>query len=210
CMNNLKQIGTGIMLYVNANNGKMAPRANGGAKSWNGFGAWNGLFWDENIYQYMSGGVFWISKPLQEIKFQILKCPLDSNDAAQQRQRRSYQWNNGSTKDRNNSAKYIEFNMKPFFYAQMISAHDDAYTPNVILITDFFYKHEAIDGTFGFNGGTVNRWLKCRMNQDRHHIDYGRNGLTISGGVKHLKANEMATDPQMQIKLNYFFPTYPD
>ena len=205
CMSNLKQIGAGIMLHVNSNSGNMSPRARGEV-IWGGIGTWSGLSWDEYIYDYMQDTVSWTSKPPEEIRFEILACPLDEFKAAEQRQRRSYKWNNGRFRDHANNLKENKFHQQPFQFTGIKAAYGEGEDSNMIIMADYFYRNEAYDATFGYNGGSIGTWGMLRNNEGKHHSDLSRNGLTTSGSVIHFKQSSLSNDYMVRSNGDYQLP----
>lgn len=212
CMNNLKQIGYGLSMYVNGNDGRMCPRAQGGRNSWSGgWGNWIGRTWDEYAYEMMTGNLNWgLNSAIPvEMDLDFTRCALDDRKGWNGRQRRSYSWNNGRGKGTDNNSKTSEFHLKPFMVNGVRAAYGSGEDSQQVMVSDNFFSDGAADGTMGFNGGSMGSWWSFRLNEEKHHEDLGRNGLTFGGAVIHFKRQSLTSDEQLRTYFDYKFPANP-
>ena len=211
-MNNQKQIGYALNMYINSNDGKMCPRAQGGRSSWSGgWGNWLGRTWDEYAYEQMTGVLDWGINSQTPVSAEMgsFTCPLDSGRGWNQRQRRSYRWNNGRAKGVDNNAKTSDFNLKPFMVNGVRAAYGDGEDTQVVMLSDYFYNDNSADATLGFNGGSMGVWWSFRLSEERYHEDLGRNALLYDSSVKHFKRPSLTADSQLRTYFDYKFPANP-
>ena len=211
-MNNLKQIGYGLSMYSNGNDGRMCPRAQGGRSSFSGgWGNWLGRTWDEYTYEMFDGTLTWgvNSQTPEDARLDTFRCPFDESKGWNDRQRRSYRFNNGRSKGTDNNAKTSDFHLQPFMINGIRAAYGDGEDSLQIMISDYFYNDTSADGTLGFNGGSMGSWWNYRLTAERYHQDLGRNGLTYSGSVKHFKRLSLTSDDQLRTYFDYKFPASP-
>ena len=212
CMSNLKQIGYGLSMYINSNDGKMSPRAQGGRSSFSGgWGNWIGRTWDEYAYEQMTGKLDWglNSQTPDDVEMDVFACPLDNNKGWNGKQRRSFRWNNGRGKGVDNNAKTSEFHLKPFLVNGIRAAYGSGEDETQIMISDYYYNDNSADGTMGFNGGSMGAWWSFRLSNERYHEDLGRNALTYSGAVLHFKRNSLTSDEQLRTYFDFKYPSLP-
>lgn len=212
CMNNLKQIGYGLSMYVNGNDGRMCPRAQGGRSSWSGgWGNWIGRTWDEYAYEMMTGELNWglNSTTPVDAEMDTFRCALDERSGWNSRQRRSYGWNNGRGKGVDNNAKTADFHLKPFLVNGVRAAYSGGEDSLQVMVSDKYYSDGAADGTMGFNGGSMGMWWSYRLNIDKQHADLGRNALMFGGSVKHFRRMSLTSDEQLRTYFDYKFPATP-
>lgn len=212
CINNLKQIGYGIVMHQSENNGNMSPRAQGDRDSWSGgWGNWLGRTWDEYAYEMLDGTLSWglDSQTPDDASMRIFQCALDENNGWNDKQRRSYAFNNGRMKGHDGNPKTNEFHLLPFSADNIKAAYDGGEDSTQIMVTDYFFGDNTANGTLGFNGGAMTAWWGFRLDVNKQHADLGRNGLTYTGSVRHFKRQSLTSDGQIRVFFDYTFPSSP-
>ena len=208
CMSNLRQDGLGIQTHVSDNGGMLPPRAHGGQTSWSGHGNWNGRTWDEAVYAQIGGEPTWgqNSKTAEDAKLETMQCPLDEGEGAENRQRRSYRWNNGRAKGVGNNL-LSEFHLaEPVRMEALQSASGS--DESIVIISDNYPMGGvgSYDYSLGFNGGSVGNWWNFKTATERNHPDMSRNGLTLGMAVIPFKATSLLSNTNVRKYFDFYYP----
>lgn len=206
CLSNLKQIGITFVAYgADFGDSYIPPRAKGGYPM-AGWGDYRGRTWDEYVVQYSTGTIKWdiLAHAPAGYRFPLIQCPMDKGTGYQNRQRRSYIFNQGNG---NWDAPYTipSITENVFRTEKIYDSYTSGRKHRKALLLDFYDDSlENADRMIGFNGGASTNWWSFRST-DRYygHPDVSRNALMQDISCMHLNMDVLENDSSLRPWTDY-------
>lgn len=206
CLANLKQIGIAVVAYgADFGDSYFPPRAKGEYPTAGG-GSPHGRTWDEYVIQYTTNTIKWglTSHPPVTYRFPLIQCPMDKGTGYQNRQRRSYIFNNGNG---GWDAVYTtpEISVNVFRLEKIYDSFTSGHNHRKALILDHYDEStENADKTLGFNGGSNGNWWSFRSTDHYFsHNDHSRNALIQDMSCTHLSIEVTGNDMELRPWTDY-------
>jgi prepilin-type N-terminal cleavage/methylation domain-containing protein len=206
CLANLKQIGIAFVAYgSDFGDSYIPPRAKGEYPTAGG-GSWQGRTWDEYVIKYTKGTIPWdlSAATATDFRFPLVQCPMDKGTGHQERQRRSYTFNIGTTNwDDVYATPNLESNA--FRTDKIKDTYGSGKNHRKALMLDFYDEStNNPDRTLGFNGGSYTVWWSYRSTNAYYgHRDGSRNALIQDMSCTHLNVNLLNDDAELRPWTDY-------